>query len=136
MNVRVLLSLVLACSAWGCTATHLVYVHQNTFGLDISTSTEGTSHLSFGYDRETFMIVPRRVSAGDQSKNDAMSLVAVSQVYVEGFARMQMRHTLAAGKPAIDVAKGTVQVQAVVEKTLTATTATEAKKEADAGGKP
>ncbi|MDP3282199.1 MAG: hypothetical protein Q8M57_14350 [Nitrosomonas sp.] len=84
----------------GCQATHLVYVHGTTVGLDVSASTEGTGRLVFGYDRDTFAIVPR---TSDQAESDAMSLAAVSCVYAWGLDDVQFQHFVSTGKTAISI---------------------------------
>lgn len=45
----------------GCQVTHLLYVNDTVLGIDVAASAEGTGHLVFGYDRETFALVPRKM---------------------------------------------------------------------------
>lgn len=87
----------------GCmTPTHLVYVHGTTMGLDVAASTEGTGRLVFGYDRDTFAIIPR---ISNQKESDAMSLAAVSCVYAKGLDDVQFRHFVSTGDAAINVVR-------------------------------
>ncbi len=85
----------------GCHATHLVYVHNASLGIDVSASTEGTGRLAFGYDRDTFALVPRK---DDTADGDAMSLAAVSCVYADGLNEVQFDHFIATGATAKNVA--------------------------------
>lgn len=82
----------------GCQATHLLYVTDTVLGIDVAASAEGTGHLIFGYDRETFALVPRKEEAG--GKFDAMSLAAVSCVYVDGLQEVRFNHFVATGESA------------------------------------
>lgn len=83
----------------GCmTPTHLVYVHGTTVGLDVAASTEGTGRLVFGYDRETFALIPRK-----KDNEDAMSLAAVSCVYAKGLDAVQFNHFVSTGSAATSI---------------------------------
>jgi len=85
----------------GCQATHLVYVHTTTLGLEVTASTETTSgRMVFGYDRDTFALVPRK-----KDNEDAMSLAAISCIYARGLNEVQFRHFVSTGKTAIDIAQ-------------------------------
>lgn len=84
----------------GCQATHLVYVHGTTVGLDVSASTEGTGRLVFGYDRDTFALIPRK-----KNNEDAMSLAAVSCVYAKGLDDVQFNHFVSTGDAATSIMK-------------------------------
>jgi len=143
MNARrpELLTLPLALLA-SCSATHLVYVHETTVGIDVGASANaGSTGFSFGYDSRTFAIVPRATNpAAPQGASqdpaassgpDAMSLVAASQTYVEGVSRIEITHALATGYPAIRIARNANQVQSIVEATLTDKTAVSAQKRLD-----
>ena len=85
----------------GCQATHLVYVHDASLGIDVSASTEGTGRIAFGYDRDTFALVPRAVG---QDTSDAMSLTAVSCVYADGLNKIEFDHFVSTGEAAKAVA--------------------------------
>lgn len=85
----------------GCRATHLVYVHNASLGIDVSASAEGTGRLAFGYDRDTFALVPRK---DESASADAMSLASVSCVYADGLNEVQFDHFIATGETAINVA--------------------------------
>ena len=87
----------------GCQATHLVYVHGTTVGLDVSASTEGTGRLVFGYDRDTFALIPHKNDGGKEP--DVMSLAAVSCVYAWGLDDVQFRHFVSTGTTAINMVK-------------------------------
>ncbi len=85
----------------GCQATHLVYVHGTTMGLEVAASTEtATGRMVFGYDRDTFALVPRK-----KDNEDAMSLAAVSCIYARGLNEVQFRHFVSTGNTAIDIAQ-------------------------------
>jgi len=82
-------------------AKHLVYVHTTTLGIEATASTETTSgRMVFGYDRDTFALVPRK-----KDNEDAMSLAAVSCIYAQGLNEVQFRHFVSTGKTAIDIAQ-------------------------------
>ena len=84
----------------GCTANHLVYVHDTSIGIDVTASTEGTGRLMFGYDRDTYAIVPRKKGDGD-----AMTLVSMSCVYAKGISKVNFNHFVSSGKAAKNIAK-------------------------------
>ena len=80
----------------GCmNAKHLVYVHGTTLGLDVAATTEGTGRLVFGYDRDTFALIPRK-----KDNEDAMSLAAVSCIYAKGLDDVQFNHLISTGEAA------------------------------------
>lgn len=85
----------------GCmNAKHLVYVHTTTVGIDVAASTEtATGRMVFGYDRDTFALVPRK-----KNNEDAMSLAAVSCIYAHGINDVKFRHFVASGQTAKNVA--------------------------------
>ena len=83
----------------GCTAKHLVYAHDTSIGIDVAASTEGTGRLMFGYDRDTFAIVPRK------SDGEAMTLVSFGCVYAKGLSKVNFNHFVASGKAAKNIAK-------------------------------
>ncbi|MDJ0850262.1 MAG: hypothetical protein QNK04_17970 [Myxococcota bacterium] len=93
----------------GCHATHLVYVHNASLGLDVAVSTEGTQRLVFGYDRDTYALVPVKTvpsettpggATGQAKKYDAMSLTAVSHVRADGLAEVRFDHFVSTGEAA------------------------------------
>lgn len=106
LSAALLLLLLLPLS--GCNK-HVVYVHNASLGVDVNFSTEsGTAKLSFGYDRETFAVVPQVTSDigdGKNSKTDAMSLVSVSNVDAVGLQELIFNHAVATGAAAVTVAK-------------------------------
>lgn len=86
----------------GCmNAKHLVYVHTATVGLEVAASTDAApGRMVFGYDRDTFALVPRK-----KDNDDAMSLAAVSCIYANGLTDVRFRHFVASGKAAINLVK-------------------------------
>lgn len=95
----------------GCQVTHLLYVNDTVLGIDVAASAEGTGHLVFGYDRETFALVPRKEDAEEtdpKHRFDAMSLAAVSCVYADGLEDVRFNHFIATGDSAGHVAKDPV----------------------------
>jgi len=87
----------------GCQATHLVYVHGTTMGLEVAASTEtATGRLVFGYDRETFALIPRKK---DKQESDAMSLAAISCIYAQGLDDVQFKHFVSTGETAKNIVK-------------------------------
>lgn len=84
----------------GCQASHLVYVHETSVGMDVAVSTEGTGRMVFGYDRDTYSIVPRK---GDGK--DAMALVSMSCIRAHGLDDVDFRHFVTSGKAAVNLAK-------------------------------
>lgn len=95
----------------GCQATHLLYVSDTVLGIDVAASAEGTGHLIFGYDRETFALVPRQEDAQETDRKfrfDGMSLAAVSCVYADGLEDVRFNHFIATGKSAKLVAEDPV----------------------------
>jgi hypothetical protein len=101
MRVRYELLFVLIVLVTGCSNSHLVYVHEAIVGLSVTPANveSGTAKFSFGYDRETYALVPR--TGPDE---DAMSLTAVSRVYAEGVRKLQFGHVVATGKAAEAIA--------------------------------
>ena len=90
----VLISILLV----GCTATHLVYVHDASLGIDVAVSTEGTGRLVLGYDRETYAIVPRKADG-----EDAMSLASFGCVYSKGLGEVSFNHFVSTGLAAENI---------------------------------
>lgn len=88
---------LLLCS---CDAKHLVYVHEATFGLDVAVSTEGTGRMVFGYDSDTYAIVPRKAEG-----QDAMTLTSLGCIYSKGLDDVQFKHFVSSGKAAKNIAK-------------------------------
>ncbi|SET50768.1 hypothetical protein SAMN05216326_13154 [Nitrosomonas marina] len=86
----------------GCmNAKHLVYVHTSTLGLEVAASVETTTgRMVFGYDRDTFALIPRK-----KENEDAMSLAAISCIYAQGINEVQFRHFVSTGNTAIDIAQ-------------------------------
>jgi|APSaa5957512576_1039674.scaffolds.fasta_scaffold29250_2 hypothetical protein len=93
--------LILFLLAVGCNS-HLVYVHEADLGINIApiNPSSGTTKFSFGYDTETYAMVPKR---GDGK--DAMSLTAVSRVRSKGLQEVQFGHVVATGEAAKAIAQ-------------------------------
>jgi hypothetical protein len=85
----------------GCTATHAIYVYDASVGIDLAYSSEGTGKLVFGYDRDTYALVPKKDDATD---DELMSLAAVSKVQSEGLNKLDFDHFVATGGAATGVA--------------------------------
>ncbi|MGR9045809.1 MAG: hypothetical protein ACU83N_10965 [Gammaproteobacteria bacterium] len=85
---------------YGCEATHLAYVHETTLGMDVAVSTEGTGRLVFGYDRDTYAIVPRKGEG-----LDAMTLTSMGCIYASGLDEVSFNHFVSSGAAAINIAK-------------------------------
>ena len=90
----------------GCDATHLAYVHGTTLGMDVAVSTEGTGRLVFGYDRDTYAIVPRKGKG-----LDAMTLTSLGCIYASGLDDVSFNHFVASGTAAINIAKSPVTLK-------------------------
>lgn len=94
----------------GCQATHLVYVHTTTLGIEVTASTETTSgRMVFGYDRDTFALVPRK-----KDNEDAMSLAAVSCIYARGLNEVQFRHSVSTGNTAKAIAQNEMKLAGIM----------------------
>lgn len=89
----------------GCEATHLVYVHETSLGLDIAVSTEGTGRLVMGYDRDTYSIVPRKGEG-----EDAMTLASLGCIYAKGLDDVHFKHFVSSGNAAINLTKSSGNV--------------------------
>jgi hypothetical protein len=77
-------------------------------GMDVAVSTEGTGRLVFGYDRDTYAIVPRK-SAG----KDAMTLTSVGCIYASGLDEVSFNHFVASGTAAINIAQSPSTLQQI-----------------------
>ncbi len=93
-----------------CQATHLLYANETVLGIDVAASAEGTGHLVFGYERETFALVPRQEdvqAAAPNGRFNAMSLATVSCVHADGLDDVRFNHFIATGQSARYVAQDT-----------------------------
>lgn len=95
----------------GCSASHLVYVQETSLGVNLGLSAEGTQKLSIGYDRDVYSIVPKKDDNGD-----AMSLLSVNDVSIEGMDDMKVSEFVAGGEPAKVLAKDPNAVNKLREK--------------------
>lgn len=102
----------------GCKANHLVYVNETDLGVVVTASaTEGgEAKLVVGYDRQTFALVPRKKSDDSNKPTEAMSLTAVSRVYVKGLSEVRFGHAVATGKAASIVVTDGDRLAQTVEK--------------------
>ena len=98
-----ILAAIAIAAAGGC--NHVAYVHDAVLGIDLTAGTEGTSKLVFGYDSETFALVPRTTHGGNFQTAEAMSLVSVSNVDAQGLDDITFNHFVATGAAAIGAAK-------------------------------
>jgi hypothetical protein len=93
-----LILLALAVPLGACRPRHLVYVYEAEVGLDVAYSAEGTGKLHFGYNRDTYAIVPQK------KDDEIMALSAVSQVKATGLEALDFSHFIATGDAAKSVA--------------------------------
>lgn len=94
----------------GCQATHMAYVHTTTLGIEVTASIETTSgRMVFGYDRDTFALVPRK-----KDNEDAMSLAAVSCIYTRGLNEVQFRHSISTGSTAKAIAQNEMKLAGIM----------------------
>jgi len=85
----------------GCDATHLAYVHETNLGVNVSVSPESsTGRFVFGYDSDTYALVPRKGKG-----QDAMTLVSVGCIYVAGLDTVSFKHFVASGLAAQSIAQ-------------------------------
>lgn len=85
----------------GCEATHLAYVHETTLGIDVAANVEqGTGRFVFGYDRDTYSLVPRK-----DDGSEAMTLTALGCIYAQGLNEVHFDHFVSSGTAAINLAK-------------------------------
>ena len=107
----------------GCfQADHLAYVYEADVGLDVAYSQEGSGRVVFGYDRNTFALVPQRedsvgpcpearpaaagaVAPPAAGTGESMSLTAVSSVEADGLDDVSINHFVATGDAALRVAR-------------------------------
>ena len=106
----------------GCfQADHLAYVYEADVGLDVAYSQEGSGRVVFGYDRNTFALVPQRedsvgpcpdarpaaaVARPATGTGELMSLTAVSSVEADRTgAAWSINHFVATGDAALRVAR-------------------------------
>ncbi|MDD5273432.1 MAG: hypothetical protein PHU14_12015 [Methylovulum sp.] len=80
-------------------ATRLVYVNETTLGLDVAASTQGTGRFTFGYDRDTYALVPRK-----DSGQDAVTLTTFGCVYANGLDEVQFNQFVSSGEAAKNIA--------------------------------
>lgn len=90
--------LIAAAGLGGCaTGNHLVYVHNAALGLQVAPLGDGSAKFSFGYDRETIALAPRKDENG---ASDAMSMTSVTSLETTGLQDIDFKHLFATGEPA------------------------------------
>src|SRR6185503_6745012 len=87
-------TMLISCIASSGCGSHLAYVHNAALGVDVVAATDGTTHVAIGYDNETFAVVPKYDEDG---KVEAMTLVSVSNVDVDGLDEIVFNHVVATG---------------------------------------
>lgn len=100
MRIILLISFLCALLSGCGNATHLVYAHDTSMGIDVAFSVEGTGRMVFGYDRDTFSIVPIK-----KDGKEAMSLVSFSCIDAKGLDAISFNHFVSSGDSAKEVAK-------------------------------
>ncbi len=122
----------------GCNATHVVYVHDATLGIDVHTATEGTAKIAIGYERETFGLVPvyEKTCPGTGEKlHEAMTVTAISRVYAKGLDRVEFGHVVATGRAAADLAKHPGALKNLAQQVFVTKPAEQDQKKVEGGGK-
>lgn len=107
--------LPLLAAAGGCN-NHLSYVYNASFGVEVTPAVEGTSRIVFGYDAETYALVPKYKNT-KTNEEEAMTLVSLSNVEAEGLDEVIFNHfvaTGAAGDKAVDDPEGLKMVRKAV----------------------
>ncbi len=108
-------------AAAGC--SDLAYVHSASLGVDVSVSTQGVEKFSLGYENDTYTIVPK---SGSGDKTEAMTLVSVSNVDVDGLNEVIFNHVFATGAAAMNAANDPAELAALRQAVLGITTTTTA----------
>jgi hypothetical protein len=111
----------LLAAAGGC--GDLAYVHSASLGVDVTVSTEGVEKLSLGYENDTYTIVPK---SGSGDTTEAMTLVSVSNVNVDGLDEVIFNHVFATGAAAMNAANDPTELAALRQAVLGITTSTTA----------
>ena len=89
-----------------------------------------TTRFTFGFDRETFALVPRHTGpsqaytcedtshqhVADDLRGEAMTVTAVNRVHVVGLRDIDFGHVIATGEPAVAIAKDGTQFKAVADR--------------------
>ncbi len=91
--------IISCCLLTACSSSHLIYGHNTVLGLDVVYSPENTGKLIFGYDRDTFALVPRKAK-----NQDAMTLTSFGCVYVDGLNEINFNHFVSTGESAKNIA--------------------------------
>lgn len=116
-SARAALTALAAMALAGCEATHVLYVHDTVFGLDLAPVAEDSARFTFGFDRQVFSIVPcfEEVTPGPPGADgsaagkptrslEAASVAAFSRVVADGISDVTFHHLVATGAPAQDIA--------------------------------
>lgn len=97
-----------------CACNQLVYVHEGSLGVDFHASpSDGNARFAVGYDRSTYLLVPKL-----ENGTDAMSMGGFSRVHVEGIDNIQFAHAVATGSAAQQLAKRPEVIRGLVKKIL------------------
>jgi hypothetical protein len=107
INSMLLMPFWLSCLICGC-EDHLIYVHETSLGLDVAVSTEGTGRLVFGYDRDTYALVPRK-----DERQEAMSVTALGCIYAQGLDEVHFDHFVSTGEAALKIAQAEQTLQKI-----------------------
>jgi hypothetical protein len=109
---RIIMSLLILFAVSSC--NQLVYVHEGSLGVDFHASpSDGNARFAVGYDRSTYLLVPRL-----EDGSDAMSMGGFSRVHVEGIDNIQFAHAVATGSSAQQLAKHPEVIRELVKKIL------------------
>ncbi|HEY7609148.1 MAG TPA: hypothetical protein VIF14_07940 [Alphaproteobacteria bacterium] len=99
----------LAQALLACQPTHVFVTHQTVVGVDAAVDSQMTKgHLIIGYDRTFFAVVPKSVESKENgtapgaspNNRDAMSVIACSNIKVDGIVLSQFTENMATGKAA------------------------------------
>jgi hypothetical protein len=106
MRARLFTAALIVCAAGsllagGC-GHNLSYVHNASVGIDVTLATDGTNRIAIGYDSDTFAIVPK--STDKDGVIEAMSLVSVSNVEIDGLEEVIFNHVVITGEAAVKAA--------------------------------
>lgn len=108
---------VAVCILTGCGApSHLVFFQSTVLGVDVATSSQGgTVHATLGYDRQTVAFVPKTQTTETQDQtqqsNEAMSVIAKTNIDVRWLGVQQIYERFATGQAAINIANNPEAIQ-------------------------
>ena len=77
LKIMLIINLILIV---GCTRQYLVYGQDSSLGIDMHVApNEGNVRFAVGYDRTSFVLVPKL-----DDGTEAMSIIGLNRVYVKG----------------------------------------------------